>query len=215
MAMPGPMKQMVQTDPREELQKRIQDAPIAHANAVLSAYELLQQLHDTGTLDVLRGALGAGDALVEHVVSLVTAPESINALRNVILSREGVGQHQPGSFSCRARRNSASYGAGTGHEAALAFRPGPADSLAGRAPRPGGCCKRYGSTWAGAGKGERFVTRETTRLGETKILALSHRIFCWAPSYESCLFTYREHYETVKAYIETPPSWALGQRRKL
>ena len=85
MAKPVPMKQMVQADPREELQKRIQDAPIAHAEAVLSAYALLQQLHDTGTLDVLRGALGAGDVLVEHVVSLVTAPESITALRNVIL----------------------------------------------------------------------------------------------------------------------------------
>ena len=98
MAMPVPMKQMVQTDPREELQKRIQDAPIAHAEAVLSAYALLQQLHDTGTLDVLRGALGAGDVLVEHVVSLVTAPESITALRNVILIGKVLGSINPDVF---------------------------------------------------------------------------------------------------------------------
>jgi len=89
------MKQMVQTDPREELQKRIQDAPIAHAEAVLSAYALLQQLHDTGTLDVLRGALGAGDVLVEHVVSLVTAPEAVNALRNLILIGKVLGSINP------------------------------------------------------------------------------------------------------------------------
>jgi uncharacterized protein YjgD (DUF1641 family) len=95
MAMPVPMKQFIQADPREELQKRIQDAPIAHAEAVLSAYELLQQLHDTGTLDVLRGALGAGDVLVGHVVSLVTAPEAVNAVRNVILIGKVLGSIDP------------------------------------------------------------------------------------------------------------------------
>jgi uncharacterized protein YjgD (DUF1641 family) len=95
MAMPVPMKQIIQKDPREELQKRIQDAPIDHADAVLSAYDLLQRLHDTGTLDVLRGALGAGDALVEHVVSLLTAPESVNALRNLILMGKVLGSINP------------------------------------------------------------------------------------------------------------------------
>ena len=48
MAMPVPLKRITQADPREELLKRIQDAPIAHADAVLSAYDLLQSLHDTG-----------------------------------------------------------------------------------------------------------------------------------------------------------------------
>jgi uncharacterized protein YjgD (DUF1641 family) len=89
------MKQFTQADPREELVQRIQDAPIAHADAVLSAYELLQQLHDTGTLDILRGALGAGDVLVEHVVSLVTAPEAVNALRNLILIGKVLGSINP------------------------------------------------------------------------------------------------------------------------
>jgi uncharacterized protein YjgD (DUF1641 family) len=95
MAMPVPLTKIVQADPREQLLKRIQEAPIAHADAVLSAYELLQQLHDTGTLDVLRGALGAGDVLVEHVVSLITAPESVNALRNLILIGKVLGSINP------------------------------------------------------------------------------------------------------------------------
>jgi uncharacterized protein YjgD (DUF1641 family) len=89
------MKQIRQADPREELQKKIQEAPIAHADAVLSAYDLLQKLHDTGTLDVLRGALGAGNVLVEHVVSLLTAPESVNALRNVIILGKLLGSINP------------------------------------------------------------------------------------------------------------------------
>ena len=95
MAMPVPMKQIRQADPREELQKRIQEAPVTHADAVLSAYDLLQKLHDTGTLDVLRGALGAGNVLVEHAVSLLTAPESVNALRNAIILGKALGSINP------------------------------------------------------------------------------------------------------------------------
>ena len=85
MAKPVPIKAFVQPDPREQLLKRIQEAPVEHADAVLSAYDLLQRLHDTGTLDLLRGALGAGNELVGHAVSLLTAPESVNAIRNLIL----------------------------------------------------------------------------------------------------------------------------------
>jgi uncharacterized protein YjgD (DUF1641 family) len=95
MAKPVPFKTLTQADPREQLLKRIQEAPIAHADAVLSAYELLQQLHDTGTLDILRGALGAGDVLVGHVVSLLTAPESVVALRNLILIGKVLGSINP------------------------------------------------------------------------------------------------------------------------
>lgn len=95
MAMPVPLKTITQADPREQLLRRIQDAPIEHADAVLSAFDLLQRLHDTGTLDVLRGALGAGDVLVEHVVSLLTAPESVNALRNLIMLGKVLGSINP------------------------------------------------------------------------------------------------------------------------
>jgi uncharacterized protein YjgD (DUF1641 family) len=95
MAIPVPLKRIAQADPREELLKRIQEAPVDHADAVLAAYDLLQRLHDTGTLDVLRGALGAGDVLVEHVVSLLTAPESVKALRNLIILGKALGTIDP------------------------------------------------------------------------------------------------------------------------
>ena len=95
MAKPVSMKQVVQPDPRQELVRRVEDAPIVHADAVLSGYDLLQRLHDTGTLDVLRGALGAGDVLVEHVVALMTAPESVTAIRNVIVLGKILGSIKP------------------------------------------------------------------------------------------------------------------------
>jgi uncharacterized protein YjgD (DUF1641 family) len=95
MAKPVPFKSITQADPREQLLRRIEEAPVDHAEAVLSAYDLLQRLHDTGTLDVLRGALGAGNVLVEHVVSLLTAPESVNAMRNLILMGKVLGSINP------------------------------------------------------------------------------------------------------------------------
>lgn len=98
MAKPVSLKQVTQLDSREHLLQKLQDAPIEHADAVLSAYQLLQQLHDTGTLDVLRGALGAGDALVEHLVSLLTAPESVIAIRNLILIGKVLGSINPEVF---------------------------------------------------------------------------------------------------------------------
>lgn len=95
MAIQVPLKTITQADPRAQLMKRVEEAPITHADAVLSAYELLQQLHDTGTIDILRGALGAGDVLTEHVVALLTAPESVVALRNLILIGKVLGSINP------------------------------------------------------------------------------------------------------------------------
>ena len=56
-----------------------------HADAVESAYEVLQLLHDRGVLNLLRGLLGAGDRVVDTLVEAVDAPESIRAIRNVLL----------------------------------------------------------------------------------------------------------------------------------
>ncbi|PYV36314.1 MAG: hypothetical protein DMG06_31000, partial [Acidobacteria bacterium] len=55
----------------------LRDAPHKHAEAILSALELLQLLHDRGVLDLLRGVLGAGDQLVDILTAAVDTPESL------------------------------------------------------------------------------------------------------------------------------------------
>jgi uncharacterized protein YjgD (DUF1641 family) len=70
---------------REELQRRLDNAPVEHADALLSLYKLLQEAHDSGTLDVLRGALGAGDELLNHAVRLATQPEAVRSIRNLLI----------------------------------------------------------------------------------------------------------------------------------
>ncbi|WP_158751803.1 DUF1641 domain-containing protein [Acidobacterium sp. S8] len=80
---------------REELQRRLDNAPVEHADAMLSLYELLQQLHDSGTLDLLRGTVGAGDEIVNHAVRLITQPESVRSIRNVLILAKLLGSIDP------------------------------------------------------------------------------------------------------------------------
>jgi uncharacterized protein YjgD (DUF1641 family) len=72
-------------DPRVALQARLHDAPAEHAEALLAAYEVLQGLHDSGTLDLLRGALGSRDKVLGVAVGAAESPASIRALRNGLL----------------------------------------------------------------------------------------------------------------------------------
>lgn len=71
-------------DAREELIRRVENAPVEHAAAVLSAYELLGEMHKTGTLDLLRGVVGAQGEIIEHVAGVAAKPDSVRALRNLL-----------------------------------------------------------------------------------------------------------------------------------
>src|SRR5881296_32146 len=72
-------------DARAELQARLQNAPLEHAEALLSGYDLLQRLHDRGVLDLLRGGLGSSDKVLSIVVDAAKTPEAINATRNLLI----------------------------------------------------------------------------------------------------------------------------------
>src|SRR5882724_5076892 len=72
-------------DVRAELQTRLQNAPLQHAEALLSGYDLLQRLHDRGVLDLLRGGLGSSDKVLSIAVDAAKAPEAINATRNLLI----------------------------------------------------------------------------------------------------------------------------------
>ena len=67
MARPMPLE-LPPRDPREELRRRLDEAPVATRRALLDSYELLGELHEHGVLELLRGALGASDKLIETAV---------------------------------------------------------------------------------------------------------------------------------------------------
>src|SRR5579864_4662660 len=74
-----------------------------HADALLSALELLQLLHDRGVLDLLRGMVGAGDKLVDTVTAAVDTPESLRGMRNFILLTKFFGSIPPDVLSSLVR----------------------------------------------------------------------------------------------------------------
>ena len=94
MAQPIPLE-LPARDPREILQSRLRNAPVEHAEAVLAAYELLQGLHDRGVFDLLRGALGAGDKILETAVEAAKKPESVRAMRNLLILAKSLGSVEP------------------------------------------------------------------------------------------------------------------------
>ena len=72
-------------DARKELLTRLENAPAEHAEALLDAFELIQQAHDAQVFQLLRGLLSAKDHLLETVVRETETPAAIHALRNAII----------------------------------------------------------------------------------------------------------------------------------
>jgi uncharacterized protein YjgD (DUF1641 family) len=81
MAVAVDFREFTPVDSRADLVRRVEQAPIEHAEAVLATYDLLQRLHDKGLLDLLNGLLSAGGTVVEHVVDVVSSKEMVTALR--------------------------------------------------------------------------------------------------------------------------------------
>lgn len=84
--MAQPISLDIPTHPHQvELRERLDRAPAEHADALLAGLELLQLLHDQGVLDMLRGAVSAGDKISEQLSQATESKESIRALRNAYL----------------------------------------------------------------------------------------------------------------------------------
>ena len=94
MARPIPLE-LPPRDPREVLRDRLQQAPLAHAEALLDSYELLQQLHDHGIFEILRGGFSASDKLIETAVDAARSDEAVRAIRNAILLGKMLGAIDP------------------------------------------------------------------------------------------------------------------------
>ena len=84
-----------ETSNAEQLGKVISD----HAEALQSACELLQVLHDKGILELLHGMVAASDDLIATVSRGLDTPESIRAIRNVIVVTRLLGSIPPEKLS--------------------------------------------------------------------------------------------------------------------
>src|SRR6202795_2820036 len=97
MAQPIPLE-IPPRNPRAELRSRLEQAPEQHAEAVLAAYEVLQELHNRGVLEILRGGLAASDEILGKVVDNARTPEAIRAIRSLLFWRRILGSIEPEWF---------------------------------------------------------------------------------------------------------------------
>ena len=97
MAQPIPLE-FPPRNARAELHSRLQQAPDQHATAVLAAYEVLQELHDQGVLELMRGAVAARDELLEKVVDRADTPGAMRGIRNLLYWRRILGSIEPEWF---------------------------------------------------------------------------------------------------------------------
>jgi len=72
-------------DPREALYERLETAPREHAEALLDVYDILQDLHERGLLEMAKGALGSSEKLLEILVKVANTPDMIRGIRNMMI----------------------------------------------------------------------------------------------------------------------------------
>ena len=82
-------------DPREALYERLENAPQDHAEALLAAYDILQGLHDKGVLEIVKGALGSGEKVLQILVDAGNTPEVIRGIRNLMVMAKIADSIQP------------------------------------------------------------------------------------------------------------------------
>ena len=80
---------------REELVRRVQQAPAEHAEALLSSFAVLQALHDAGILELVKGALNSGDKILEIITRAANTPAAIRSIRNILILAKMVGSIEP------------------------------------------------------------------------------------------------------------------------
>ena len=80
---------------QQNVAERLERARLDHYDAILAAYALLQQLHDHHILDLLQGAISAGDVVVTKLALAANSEGSINAVRNLISLGRILGSVDP------------------------------------------------------------------------------------------------------------------------
>ena len=85
MAIAVSFREFTPNNSRTDLIRKVEQAPVEHAEAVLAAYDLLQRMHEKGLIDLLNGLLSAGDTVVERVVDLISSREMVTAVRMALM----------------------------------------------------------------------------------------------------------------------------------
>ena len=86
MAVAVEFRKFQPKDSREDLVRRVEAAPLEHAEAVLAAYGVLEKLHEADVLSLLSGLLGAKNMVVDRAADVVSSTEMVNLLRITLMA---------------------------------------------------------------------------------------------------------------------------------
>ena len=81
MAQAVSFRRFTPDNSREDLARRIREAPTEHAEAFLAAFALLQKCHDAGLLSLASGLISAGNTIVNHLAAVADSPQAVTVLR--------------------------------------------------------------------------------------------------------------------------------------
>ncbi len=85
MAVAVEFREFTPKNARNDLVRRLEQAPEQHAEAILASYDLLQRMHEKGLIDLANGLLSASDTVVERVTDVISSEQAIKALRLALI----------------------------------------------------------------------------------------------------------------------------------
>ena len=71
-------------NPKLELQRRLDAAPVEHGEALLVAWDLLEKAHEEGLLDLIHGLIGAKDFIAGKIAEYARLPDGVSGIRNLM-----------------------------------------------------------------------------------------------------------------------------------
>jgi uncharacterized protein YjgD (DUF1641 family) len=93
--MANPIHFKPKVDPQTELRRRLDAAPEQHAEALLVLFDVIEEAHDQGLLDLLHGAVGSKNAIAAKLAYYAKQPLSTQVLRNLLIFGELLGSLDP------------------------------------------------------------------------------------------------------------------------
>jgi uncharacterized protein YjgD (DUF1641 family) len=85
----------VTVDFKADLDRRLENAPVEHAAALLAALDVIEVAHREGILDLLHGMIGAKDTIAAQVAKYASLPEGIAGIRNLLTAAKILTELDP------------------------------------------------------------------------------------------------------------------------
>jgi uncharacterized protein YjgD (DUF1641 family) len=85
----------VTVDFKADLDRRLENAPVEHAAALLAALDILEVAHREGILDILHGMIGAKDTITAQIAKYASLPEGIAGVRNLLTAAKILTELDP------------------------------------------------------------------------------------------------------------------------